>query len=129
MMTCRPRLSAVDAYSAARAGVRCADTTFDSWGTPKRSRISAACRIVSQSDLLPMMMPTRGAGSSMELFHHGYTKDTKDTSVVSFVVSPPSARVESAYEARCGPARAGAGRACRRPGAGAVHRGEVHAVH
>src|SRR3972149_878518 len=99
MMTCRPRLSAVDAYSAASAGVRCADTTFDSWGTPKRSRISAACRIVSQSDLLPMMMPTRGVGSGMELFHHGYTTDTKhtkDTSIASFVVSPPSARVESA---------------------------------
>ena len=34
------------------------------------SRMSSACRMVSQSDLLPMMTPTRGAGSGMRLFHH-----------------------------------------------------------
>ena len=31
-----------------------------SWGTPNFSSISAACRSVSQSEVLPMMMATRG---------------------------------------------------------------------
>src|ERR1700724_2873984 len=55
-----PRASAPDAYSTIQSGVRCADTTLASCGTPKRVSISSACRMVSQSDLLPMMMPTKG---------------------------------------------------------------------
>src|SRR6266478_5757565 len=55
-----PRASAPDAYSTIQSGVRCAETTFASCGTPKRVSISSAWRIVSQSDLLPMMRPTRG---------------------------------------------------------------------
>src|SRR6266567_2697899 len=55
-----PRTSAPVAYSTIQSGVRCAETTLASCGTPKRVNISSACRMVSQSDLLPMTMPTRG---------------------------------------------------------------------
>src|SRR6266849_5785801 len=55
-----PRASALDAYSTIQSGVRCAETTLASCGTPKRVSISSACRMVSQSDLLPMMMPIKG---------------------------------------------------------------------
>src|SRR5258708_27441140 len=55
-----PRASAPEAYSTIHSGVRCAETTLASCATPKRVSISSACRMVSQSDLLPMMMPTRG---------------------------------------------------------------------
>src|SRR5713226_8601590 len=54
-----PRASALDAYSTIQSGVRCAETTLASCGTPKRVSISSACRMVSQSDLLPMMMPIK----------------------------------------------------------------------
>ena len=60
MITSRPRPSAPLAYSAIHAGVRCADTMAHSWGTPRRVSISSAWRIVSQSDLLPMMTATSG---------------------------------------------------------------------
>src|ERR1700685_2726384 len=60
IITCSPRVSALDAYSTIQPGVRCADTTLASCATPKRASVSAAARIVSQSDLLPMMMPTSG---------------------------------------------------------------------
>src|SRR5271165_3472891 len=60
MITCRPRLSADSAYSTIHCGVRCADTIFVSCGTPNCVSVSAAWRIVSQSDLLPMMMPATG---------------------------------------------------------------------
>jgi hypothetical protein len=60
MITCNPRASAPDAYSTIQAGVRCAETTLASCGTPKRVNVSPAARIVSQSDWLPMMMPTSG---------------------------------------------------------------------
>ena len=36
--------------------------------------------MVSQSDLLPMMIPTSGRGSAMGLFHHVQTRDTKEGS-------------------------------------------------
>ena len=60
MMTSSPRPRAVPAYSNSRSGVRCAETTRVSNGTPRRCRVSAAGCIVSQSDFEPMMMPTSG---------------------------------------------------------------------
>ena len=70
MITSRPRSTAVVAYSAIHAGVRCADTIADSCGTLNRVSTSSAWRIVSQSDWLPMMTPTSGRGSGMCVFHH-----------------------------------------------------------
>ncbi len=58
MMTLRPRPTALSAYSNIRSGVRCAETMRASDGTPSASRVSLACRIVSQSDREPIMMPT-----------------------------------------------------------------------
>src|ERR1700676_4452924 len=63
MITSRPRCSAVEAYSAMRCGVRCAETILVSCSTPNRVRISLPCRIFSQSDLLPMMTPASGRDS------------------------------------------------------------------
>src|SRR5947209_7353387 len=60
MITSRPRPSASEANSAIQRGVRCAETTRHSYGTPNRFSTSAACRIVSQSDVLPMMTATKG---------------------------------------------------------------------
>ena len=48
-----------------KSGVRCAETTRHSCGTPNYVSISSACRIVSQSDLLPMMTATSGRASVM----------------------------------------------------------------
>src|ERR671914_2790785 len=59
MITSIPRASAVVANSAARCGVRCADMTCDSCGTPKSFSVSDAERITSQSDLLPTRTATR----------------------------------------------------------------------
>ena len=59
MMTCRPRRSDSAANCAINSGARCAETMRHSWGTPKRVSISSAWRIVSQSDLLPMMTATK----------------------------------------------------------------------
>src|SRR4051812_870680 len=59
-ITSRPRPTADVAYSAIHCGVRCAETTRASCGTPNSARIAAAWLIVSQSDLLPMITPTRG---------------------------------------------------------------------
>src|SRR5436305_8232857 len=63
MITWIPRPSAPRANSAIQSGVRWAETTWHSWGTPKRVSISSAWRRVSQSDLLPMMTLTRGGSS------------------------------------------------------------------
>src|SRR3979490_3387793 len=63
MITCSPRSLAPDANSVEACGVRCADSTRLSCGTPKRAKVSLACRMVSQSDLLPIMTATRGFGS------------------------------------------------------------------
>src|SRR5688572_3448450 len=60
MITCRPRASAASAYAKSLSGVRCADTTSFSYRTPSSSSVSAACRIVSQSEREPMMIPTTG---------------------------------------------------------------------
>ena len=51
--------------SAINSGVRCAEIMRHSCATPNSVRISLAARIVSQSDLLPMMMDTSGAGVSL----------------------------------------------------------------
>ena len=56
----QPRSAAVEAYSVIHAGVRCADTTWHSWGIPNSVSAAAAALIVSQSDLLPMITPTSG---------------------------------------------------------------------
>src|SRR5437667_11171133 len=49
------------------SGVRWAERTWDSLGTPSSSSISAEWRIVSQSDLLPMTIAT----SALEDFDSG----------------------------------------------------------
>src|SRR5436190_18377260 len=43
-----------------RSGVRCAETTRVSWGMASWSRASAACFMVGQSEVEPMMMPISG---------------------------------------------------------------------
>src|ERR1700687_4762685 len=58
-----PRDSAVSAYSNSRSGVRCADTIFVSCGTPRASRSCAACCMVSQSDLEPIISPTSASAN------------------------------------------------------------------
>ena len=63
MITSTPRPSAPVANSAIQAGVRWAETTWRSWGTPNFSSTSTACCIVSQSDVEPMITATSGAGS------------------------------------------------------------------
>ena len=61
--TSTPRDSAWPTYSAVSAGVRCAESTRHSCGTPNFVSISSAWRMVSQSDLLPMMTATSGFAS------------------------------------------------------------------
>src|SRR5882762_6466519 len=68
LITSMPRLSAEEAYSNKRSGVRCADTTRVSCGTPSSSRVFAACSSVSQSEDEPMMMPTNGSFAEIESF-------------------------------------------------------------
>mmetsp|Transcript_23676 Transcript_23676/g.51961 ORF Transcript_23676/g.51961 Transcript_23676/m.51961 type:complete len:220 (+) Transcript_23676:1116-1775(+) len=58
MMTLIPRWCAVLAYSIMRSGVRCADTTVSSRGTPNSSSTWAAAFMVARSLSEPMMMPT-----------------------------------------------------------------------
>src|SRR5688572_5245289 len=58
--TSMPRPSAAAAYSNRRSGVRWAETIRVSKGTDRDFSVSAAWRIVSQSDVEPMMMPTSG---------------------------------------------------------------------
>jgi hypothetical protein len=60
-----PRASAAPTYSTVAPGVRWAESTRHSWATPKRCSVSLALFIVSQSDLLPMRMPTRGLSSAI----------------------------------------------------------------
>src|SRR5262249_34780811 len=65
MITSTPRPSAVPANSAAATGVRCAESTRHSWATSKRASGSAAWRLVSQSDLLPMTIATSGSAIAL----------------------------------------------------------------
>ena len=60
IITSRPRSAALDAYSKSRSGVRCAEMISAFYGTLNSSSCAAACCIVSQSDLLPMIIPTSG---------------------------------------------------------------------
>ena len=52
------------------SGMRCAETTRVSCGTPNSLSRAAACCITSQSDELPMTMPTMGAAA---FFFAGFT--------------------------------------------------------
>ena len=63
--TSMPRASAAPTYSTVAPGVRCAESTRHSCATPKRASVSLAFFMVSQSDLLPMRMPTRGLSSAI----------------------------------------------------------------
>src|SRR5208282_5250105 len=63
MITSMPRFSALVAYSKSRSGVRCAETTRVSSGTPISFRVLTACSIVSQSEDDPMITPTMGCAS------------------------------------------------------------------
>jgi len=74
MMTSMPRDSAVEAYSNIKSGVRWADTTRTSNGTPNFVRVSAAWDIVSQSDLDPMMMPTSGCAMLTTIQHRANSR-------------------------------------------------------
>ena len=65
-----PRSSAVRAYSAVSVGVRCAERTRTSCGTPNSLSVSAVARMVSQSDLLPMITATSGFES---IYYSAYT--------------------------------------------------------
>ena len=56
-----PALGRRRAYSNSRSGVRWADTTRDLVRHAEPSSVSAAWRIVSQSDRDPMMTPTSGS--------------------------------------------------------------------
>jgi hypothetical protein len=67
MMHASPRSRAASAYSNIVSGVRCAETTCASYGTPKSLSTRAACCITSQSLWDPITTPTRGF-SSMRLF-------------------------------------------------------------
>jgi hypothetical protein len=58
--TSSPRPTALPAYSNRRSGVRCADTTRTSNGTPSSVSAAVACDIVDQSERDPMMTPTSG---------------------------------------------------------------------
>src|ERR671916_43329 len=61
MTTRNPRPAAVSAYSSIRRGVRCAETTCASYGTPNSASAAAAGSIIGQSESLPMTMPTIGS--------------------------------------------------------------------
>jgi len=76
MITSMPRDYAVDAYSNIQSGVRCAETTLASCGTPSSVRRSiAGCRYL-RSELLPMMTPIKGRGSGDVTFSHCQSCDS-----------------------------------------------------
>src|SRR5690349_8750083 len=58
MITSSPRGTAVERYSNNASGARCAEIACASHGTFSASSCAAQCCITSQSDLLPMRMPT-----------------------------------------------------------------------
>src|SRR3546814_9711002 len=65
-----------------RCGVRCADTIRHSCGTPSAVKVSDACRMVAQSDWLPITMPTFGAAVC--------------ATCACLLMAPPAARREAA---------------------------------
>src|ERR1700736_144990 len=67
MITSVPRASAPPTYSAVCVGVRCAESTRHSCAMSNLASTSAAWRITSQSDLLPMITATSGASVSIIL--------------------------------------------------------------
>ena len=60
IITSNPRPAAPEAHSKSRSGVRWAEMTRTSQGISNSANCVAACCIVSQSDWLPMMTPTKG---------------------------------------------------------------------
>lgn len=63
-----PRSAAPRANRDILSGVRCADTTSASNGMPSSARMSAAARIVGQSESDPMMIETSGwTGASVSV--------------------------------------------------------------
>src|SRR5207249_11886433 len=68
MITRNPRSAALRANSAVASGVRWAESTRDSFGTPRWSSVSTAWRIVSQSDLLPITTATKDFGCGIREF-------------------------------------------------------------
>src|SRR4029450_4496254 len=60
MMTRKPRSAPFRAKSAVASGVRCAERTRCSLAMPNSLSVSTQWRIVSQSDLLPIMTATSG---------------------------------------------------------------------
>ena len=61
MMTLNPAARAPLAKATMRSGVRCAETMRASYSTSSSSSVSAAWRMVAQSDWLPMMIATGAA--------------------------------------------------------------------
>src|SRR6185503_17496610 len=78
MMHASPRSRACSAYSNIASGVRCADTTRCSNGTPKSFSTFAACCITSQSLWDPITTPTFGF-SSIWLEDYVKSSNTEDT--------------------------------------------------
>src|SRR6267378_797676 len=68
IITRSPRSPALRANSAVASGVRWAESTRDSLGTPSSLRVSTAWRIVSQSDLLPITTATKDFGCGIREF-------------------------------------------------------------
>ena len=66
MTTLWPEARAPLAKATSRSGVRWAETIRAMKGTPSAASVSAACRMVAQSDWLPMMMAT-GAPSAVSV--------------------------------------------------------------
>ena len=64
MITRSPRSAAVRPYSIISLGIRCAETTSTSYGTPNSASASAAASITGQSESLPMTTPTSGVRST-----------------------------------------------------------------
>src|SRR3979411_2984262 len=75
IMILKPAVLAPLAKANNRSGVRCAETMCFSLATPRAVRVSAAWRMVSQSDWLPMMMAT---GVGMRLILSGIQKHMPD---------------------------------------------------
>ena len=61
MITRRPRPAASLPYWIISAGIRCADTTSASYGTPNSARALTAASITGQSESLPITTPTSGS--------------------------------------------------------------------
>src|SRR5450631_289188 len=71
----KPAALAPLAKANSRSGVRWAEMMCFSLAIPRVFKVSAACRMVSQSDWLPMMMAT---GAGIRLFLSGIQKHRPD---------------------------------------------------